>query len=85
MMVFMSLFAVWIGQFCRDVIRGENTKLPSRTKTNLPTDREQCTESNVLTGRLLILGRLAETQDWLNTNERPRAVISGITFLNIID
>ena len=31
----------------------------SRTKTNLTTDREQCTESSVLTARLLISGRQA--------------------------
>ena len=45
------------------------------------------TESIVLTVRLLILERLAETwtQNWLNTNERPRTVISGITFLDTID
>ena len=44
-------------------------------------------ESKVLTVRLLILGRLAETwkEHWLNTNKRPRMVISGITFLNTIE
>ena len=46
----------------------------------------QSIESNVLTASLFKLERLAETwtQDWLNTNERPRKVISGITFLNAI-
>ena len=59
---------------------------PSSTLYNLTTDREWCTESNVLTSRLLIWEGLAETwkQDWQNTNERPRTVISGITFLNTI-
>ena len=51
----------------------------SRTKPNLTIDRGRCTESSVLAVRLLILGRLAETwrQDWLNTNEPPRMVISS--------
>ena len=49
--------------------------------------QERCSESNVLAVRLLILGRLAETwrKDWLNTNERTRMVIPGITFLNTLD
>ena len=57
------------------------------TKTNLSRDRKQCTESNVLTARLPVLGRLAETweTDWLNTNKRTRTGISGIKLLNTID
>ena len=40
-----------------------------------------------LPGYVYCRGKLAETwrQDWLNTNEQPRTVISGITYLNTID
>ena len=80
----------FVGDWSLDYLSGSHlqSQAKSRRQTNVKDkDQERCTESSVLTVRLLILGRLAETwrQDWLNTNERPRTVISGITFLNTID